>query len=173
VRTDTAVDKGEGKRDNSCVYKFEKQVTGGVNTIIGPGTEVFGDLQSGGFTRIDGSLHGDMDAGGRLLIGEQGRLKSNISGTKVTIGGVVRGDVLASEKLLVLSTGLVIGDVITRRIQIDEGSIVHGRITVCPTEEKWNEAVSAYRDAAGVHAAIDQAAGGHADTGHTAGQAAH
>jgi cytoskeletal protein CcmA (bactofilin family) len=74
-------------------------------------------------------------------------MKSDVQGTSVTIGGVVCGNVLASERLVVLSTGLVMGDVITRRIQADEGCLIHGKITVCPDEAKWNTALSEFRDA--------------------------
>ncbi|MDR3325634.1 MAG: polymer-forming cytoskeletal protein [Spirochaetaceae bacterium] len=121
-----------------------------INTIIGPNTGVWGSIDAGGFTRVDGSVNGDMSAQGRVVVGERARMKSNVTGTQVTIGGVVRGNILASERLVVLSTGLVIGDVITRRIQADEGCVIHGRIVVCTSEEAWNEALAEYRDALGV-----------------------
>ena len=121
-----------------------------INTIIGPGTNVSGDVESGGFTRVDGNVKGDIRAKGRVIIGERARMKSNISGTTVTVGGVVFGNVLASEHLVVLTTGLIIGDVITRRIQADEGCLIHGRVRVCQTEDGWNRAISEYRDMTGL-----------------------
>jgi cytoskeletal protein CcmA (bactofilin family) len=117
-----------------------------INTIIGPGTSVSGDIESGGFTRVDGNIRGDVNAQGRVVIGEKARMKSNVSGTFVTVGGVVFGNVLASERLVVLATGLIMGDVITRRIQADDGCLVHGRVRVCRTEEAWNKALAEYRD---------------------------
>jgi cytoskeletal protein CcmA (bactofilin family) len=117
-----------------------------INTIIGSGTSVSGDIESGGFTRVDGNIRGDVNAQGRLVIGEKARLKSNVSGTFVTVGGVVFGNVLASERLVILTTGLIMGDVITRRIQADDGCLVHGRILVCHTDEEWNKALAEYRD---------------------------
>jgi cytoskeletal protein CcmA (bactofilin family) len=95
-----------------------------------------------------------MDAKGKVVIGERARMKSNVSGTQITIGGMVRGNVLASERLTVLSTGLVIGDVITRRIQADEGCIIHGRVQVCTNEESWKSAIEEYKDALGVQEAL-------------------
>ena len=125
-----------------------------INTIIGPGTNVSGDVESGGFTRVDGNVQGDVKARGRLIIGERARMKSNVSGTFVTIGGVVFGNVLASERLVVLATGLVMGDIITRHIQADEGCLIHGRIRVCKTEEGWNRALSEYRDVTGLRESL-------------------
>ncbi|MDR1412178.1 MAG: polymer-forming cytoskeletal protein, partial [Spirochaetaceae bacterium] len=117
-----------------------------VNTIIGPNTSINGDVDSAGFTRIDGSLCGNLSARGRIIIGERARMKSNITGTAVTIGGVVSGSVLASDRVLILATGIVLGDIITQRIQADEGCLLHGKVTVCQTREKWDSAVSEYRD---------------------------
>jgi cytoskeletal protein CcmA (bactofilin family) len=125
-----------------------------INTIIGPNTFVSGDVESGGFTRVDGSLRGTLSARGRVIVGERARVKSSISGTSVTIGGVVYGNVLASERLTILATGLVLGDIITRRIQADEGCLIHGRIRVCPDDETWNKAVGEYQDAQGVKSAL-------------------
>jgi len=125
-----------------------------VNTIIGPGTNVSGDIHSGGFTRVDGNVKGDVKAKGRLIIGERARMKSNISATSVTVGGVVFGNVLASERLVVLATGLIMGDIITRRIQADEGCLIHGRVRVCQTEEIWNRAISEYRDMKGLRESL-------------------
>jgi cytoskeletal protein CcmA (bactofilin family) len=125
-----------------------------INTIIGPNTAVSGDVESGGFTRIDGSLRGNLNAAGKVVVGEKARMRSSISGTAVTIGGVVYGNVLASERVTVLATGLVLGDIITRRIQADEGCLIHGRIMVCPNDEMWNKTVSEYRDAQKVRSAL-------------------
>jgi cytoskeletal protein CcmA (bactofilin family) len=111
-----------------------------INTIIGPNTSVYGDVESGGFTRVDGNLRGNLTARGRVVVGETARIKSNISGTSITIGGVVYGNVLASERIIILSTALILGDIVTRRIQADEGCLVHGRVTVCGTDETWDQA---------------------------------
>ncbi|GHV70358.1 cell shape determination protein CcmA [Spirochaetia bacterium] len=125
-----------------------------INTIIGPGTSFNGAIESGGFTRVDGNLQGDLKARGRVVIGERARLKSSVSGTSVTVGGVVYGNVMASERLIVLATGLVRGDIITRRIQADEGCLIHGRVTVCQSDEAWEKAVNEHRDLEGVRSAL-------------------
>ncbi|QQO09882.1 bactofilin family protein [Breznakiella homolactica] len=125
-----------------------------INTIIGPGTSVNGDITAPGFVRVDGSLRGDLKAAGRVVVGENARMKSDISGTNVTIGGVVQGNILASERITILSTGLVLGDIITRRIQADDGCLIHGRVVVCQDEAQWNATVSSYRDARSVYSAI-------------------
>ena len=125
-----------------------------INTIIGPSTSLVGDIEAGGFTRVDGSIKGNVIAKGRVVIGECARMKSNIIGTSITIGGVVYGNIIADGNLVILSTGLVIGDIIARYIKADDGCLIHGLVKVCPTDESWIKAVSEYRDAQGIKSAL-------------------
>jgi cytoskeletal protein CcmA (bactofilin family) len=117
-----------------------------INTIIGSGSFVSGDISSGGFTRIDGFLRGNLHAKGRVVVGEKARMRSSITGTVVTVGGVVDGNILASERLVVLPTALILGDITTRRIEAGEGCLIHGRVRVCQDEDSWNRASGEYRD---------------------------
>ncbi|AEF86431.1 conserved hypothetical protein [Treponema primitia ZAS-2] len=125
-----------------------------INTILGPGASINGDIESGGFTRVDGSIQGNLTARGRVVVGERARMKGNITGTTVTIGGVVYGNILADERIIILNTALVLGDIITRRIQADEGCLIHGKVTVCQSDEAWDRAVAEHRDAQGVKSAL-------------------
>jgi cytoskeletal protein CcmA (bactofilin family) len=119
---------------------------GDFNTLIGAGSRVNGVIESAGFTRIDGNVQGDVRAAGRVVIGERARLKSNVSGTMITVGGVVYGNILASERIIILSSALILGDVITRRIQADEGCLIHGKVLVCQTDEQWAGALAEHED---------------------------
>ncbi|MDR2194691.1 MAG: polymer-forming cytoskeletal protein [Treponema sp.] len=121
-----------------------------VNTIIGPNSSIVGDVNSAGFTRVDGSLHGNLNSKGRVIIGEKARMKSDVVGTSITIGGVVYGNIIASERLIILSSALVLGDIITRRIQADEGCLIHGKVSVCTSDEQWEKTITEYRDTQGV-----------------------
>jgi cytoskeletal protein CcmA (bactofilin family) len=125
-----------------------------INTIIGPNTFLSGDIEAGGFARVDGSIRGDLRARGRIVIGERARIKGNVTGTNVTIGGVVAGNIIADGHLVIHSTAIVIGDIITRRIQADDGCFVNGRIVVCPNDEVWGKTLSEYQDAQGIKSAL-------------------
>lgn len=125
-----------------------------INTIIGPSTSVSGDIDAAGFVRVDGNLRGNLSAKGRVVIGEKARLKSNITGTFVTIGGVVKGNVVAHERVVVLSTGLVLGDIITRKIQAEEGCLIQGKIVALGEKGDWNATLSAYRDTQGIQSVL-------------------
>ena len=123
-----------------------------INTIVGQGSAFNGDIEAAGFVRVDGTVRGDVGARGRVVVGERARMESDIVGTTVIIGGVVKGNVFASERVVVLSTGLVIGDIITRRIQADDGVLIQGKIIACGEHGDYESRVSEYRDEQGVRA---------------------
>ena len=125
-----------------------------INTIIGPSTSLSGDIDVAGFARIDGSIRGNVVAKGRVIIGERARMKGNLTGTNITIGGVVCGNVIADGHLVILSTALIIGDIITRRIQADDGCFLNGKVTVCPNNESWTKTISEFRDAQGIKSVL-------------------
>ena len=117
-----------------------------INTIVGPDSFVRGDIEASGFARVDGNVKGNLHVKGRVVVGESARMRSSITGTSITIGGVVDGNILASERLVVLSSALIIGDIITRRIEAGEGCVIHGRIRVCQSIDIWERAKSEFKD---------------------------
>lgn len=125
-----------------------------INTIIGPGTTVSGDINAAGFVRIDGSLNGNLNAKGRIVISEDSRIQGDINGTFVSVGGVVKGNILAEKGIHVRPNALVIGDVITRHLRTDEGSLVHGKIVSCGDSESWETKLAEYRDSVSVRSTI-------------------
>ncbi len=125
-----------------------------INSIIGPGTSVRGDVEAAGFVRVDGALRGDLRSKGRVVIGEQARIRGDVTGTSVTVGGVVKGNVVAPDRVIVLSGAVLLGDVVTRRIQADEGCLIHGRILACGQSADWAATLSAYQDERSVAAAL-------------------
>jgi cytoskeletal protein CcmA (bactofilin family) len=127
-------------------YNKKKQKEFAINTIIGPDSFIKGDVDSGGFTRVDGFVRGNLHAKGRVVVGEKARMRSSITGTVITVGGVVDGNILASEQLIILPTALILGDITTRRMEAREGCLIHGRVRVCQDENTWSSAAGEYRD---------------------------
>jgi len=125
-----------------------------INTIIGPNTSLSGEVEIGGFARIDGSIRGDVKAKGRVVIGERARIKGNVKGTNITVGGVVYGNIISDGHLVILSTAIVMGIIITRRIQADDGCFINGRVAVCPDDERWTKTMSEHKDAQGIKSAL-------------------
>jgi cytoskeletal protein CcmA (bactofilin family) len=97
-----------------------------INSIIGEGATFHGDIKVTGFVRVDGNLTGSITTNGKVVIGRNGRCESAIEGSSVIVGGVVKGDVTASEKVVILSSGMVIGNVTSPRLVADDGVMLNG-----------------------------------------------
>lgn len=110
-----------------------------INTIIGSGTAIKGDITINGFIRMDGDIDGNLETDGNVIIGENARLRGNITAKSVTVGGIIIGNITAQENVKLLSSSAVVGDILTRKIQIDEDVIFHGHCISIKDEEKYQD----------------------------------
>ncbi len=101
-----------------------------INSIIGEGTTFQGDLELNGLLRIDGDFSGTIRTDGKVLVGLNGRAECTVNAGTVVIGGIVKGNVIAREKVLILSTGLMIGNIQAPRLIAEEGVLMNGSFTV-------------------------------------------
>ncbi len=102
-----------------------------VNSIIGEGTRFNGEFDLNGLLRIDGDFTGVIRTRGKVLVGKNGRAECTMQAGTVVVGGVVKGEITSTEKVIVLSTGLVLGNITTPRLIVEEGVLLDGtcRIT--------------------------------------------
>jgi cytoskeletal protein CcmA (bactofilin family) len=101
-----------------------------INSIIGEGTRFKGEFDLNGLLRIDGDFTGTIRTKGKVLVGKNGRAECTMHAGTVVVGGVVRGDITSTEKVIVLSTGLVLGTITTPRLIVEEGVILDGSCMV-------------------------------------------
>ena len=101
-----------------------------INSIIGEGTRFKGDLDLSGLLRIDGDFEGNIRTDGRVLVGRAGRARCLIEADTVVVGGILKGDVNAASKVVLLSTSVVIGNIRSPQLIVEEGVLLHGRCTV-------------------------------------------
>ncbi len=97
-----------------------------INSIIGEGTRFKGEFDLNGLLRIDGDFSGVIRTKGKVLVGKNGRAECTLNAGTVVIGGVLRGEIMATEKVIILSTGLVLGNIATPRLIIEEGVVFNG-----------------------------------------------
>ena len=114
-----------------------------INSILGGGSSVKGDVKINGFARIDGDIDGNLEATGNIIIGENARIRGNVTGRSVTvIGGIVLGNIVAPEFIRLLSTSVVIGDIQTKKFYSEENVIVHGHCISRLETSDYEKAVS-------------------------------
>jgi cytoskeletal protein CcmA (bactofilin family) len=104
------------------------RTTGKIETVLGPGISIKGFLSGKGGVRIEGVFEGKIDIEGPLVIGEQGKIISEeIRAPSVVAGGTVQANMIA-DKVQVLRTGRVYGDVTTANLSTEEGGFLKGTI---------------------------------------------
>ena len=80
--------------------------------------------------RIDGKFEGEIKTEEDVVIGESGRVKTNIHARTVIVAGTVIGNINVSEEVKLLGTGRVYGNINTPTIIIEKGVIADGHITI-------------------------------------------
>ncbi len=93
---------------------------------IGAGTNIKGDIDCSGDIRIDGSLTGNLNAKGKVVIGTSGSINGEISCKNAQIEGKVEGKIIVAELLSLKSTSSIMGDIVTTKLSIEPGSVFTG-----------------------------------------------
>ena len=101
---------------------------GGFGGFLVEGTEIDGEVRFTDELRIDGKISGRiLSSQGRLIVGENGVVNADIEVGSATIGGAISGTLSAAQRVEILSTGRVSGDIFTPALIIEEGAIFEGR----------------------------------------------
>lgn len=125
-----------------------------INTIIGLGSLISGDIRINGFIRIDGDVNGNIETTSNVLIGDKARIKGNINAASVVIGGTVLGDITAPKGIKLLSSSIVIGNLITKKIQIDDDVIFNGHCISLKNEEEFEKNTKKFFDQQAIRSRI-------------------
>lgn len=98
-----------------------------ITTTFGSETGFSGTLRFKDSLKIKGSFEGEIDATGRLYIDTEAVVNARkIVATSVVIGGTVRGDIEAPDRVEMLASARVYGNIRTARLRIADGVIFEG-----------------------------------------------
>ena len=98
-----------------------------ISTTLGKETVFTGTMRFSKSLKIDGRFDGEIISTGSLYIEEGAVVQANIRVRSIVIGGVIRGNVEASERVEMLSTGQVFGNVRTAKLRIADGVVFEGK----------------------------------------------
>lgn len=115
-----------------------------INTIIGKGSSITGNLRINGFVRLDGDINGNLETDGNLIIGDNARIKGDVKAKSIIIGGIIVGNVIAQESVMLLSSAAVLGDIISRKVQIEDTSMINGHCISIKDEEQFEKKMQYY-----------------------------
>lgn len=103
-----------------------------IDSLIGIGTKVEGDVAFSGGLRLDGYVKGNVVAEegkpSTLVLSEQARVDGAIRVSHVVINGTVNGPVHASEYVELQAKSRVIGDVYYKTLEMHLGAVIEGRL---------------------------------------------
>lgn len=101
-----------------------------VISIIGPGMTVLGDCETDGTIRVEGTIRGSVKAGKAVVIGKDGLIDGDVTTQDAVISGCVMGTLIADSRLELQATSRIEGAVRARRMQLEEGAILNGTVTM-------------------------------------------
>ncbi len=90
--------------------------------VIGKNTKITGDIISEGDFRIDGTLDGNIQTNGRIIIGQAGLIKGKAICANADIEGRFSGDLNVSNTLTVKSTANITGEVVIGKLSVEPGA---------------------------------------------------
>ncbi len=101
-----------------------------IDSLIGIGTKIVGEVTFTGGLRIDGEIKGNVVADptkeSTLVISEHARVDGEIRATHLVVNGVVTGPIHASEYLELQGKAKVTGDVRYKTLEIQLGAVMQG-----------------------------------------------
>lgn len=103
-----------------------------IDSLIGAGTVVRGDIVFEGGLRIDGHVTGNVTAvegkPATLVVSEQARIDGRVEVSHVVINGQVNGPVVAAHYLELQPKARVVGDVAYKTLEMHVGAAIQGRL---------------------------------------------
>ena len=123
-------------------------------TLLGKGTNFKGVVSFHGTVRIDGRVAGEIYTTGTLIVGEHAVIEGIVSAGVLMNSGKINGTITAMEKIQILKPGILVGDIRTPVIAIEEGSRFHGMCDMGANDWSSERALSVDVSSAGLVASV-------------------
>ena len=107
-----------------------------IDTLVGSNSKVNGDLHFAGGCHVDGVVKGsvtaDLEGNSALTVSEDGTIEGGVTVPHVILNGIVRGDVIAGQRVELGPTARVIGNVYYNLIEMAIGAEINGKLVHQP-----------------------------------------
>ena len=112
---------------------FSRNAKSTMDSLIGAGTEIDGQVLFKGGLRIDGQVRGNVVAepgqASYLVLSEHGRIDGEVRCAHLVVNGEINGPVYASELLEIQPKGRITGDVCYKILEMHGGALVSGQLS--------------------------------------------
>ncbi len=109
-----------------------------ISTTLGKETEFNGVMRFHDSLKIDGTFSGEIISAGFLYIEQGASVTANIRVGSVVVGGTVHGNIEATEKLEMLASGKVYGNIRTAKLKIADGVVFEGKCEMIKNAQAIN-----------------------------------
>ena len=127
--TDVALETAGGLSTNGGSERLSLEPKA---TVLAKEDTVSGKLHLKASGQVLGNFSGQIECDGDLFIGPEADVEAEIRSVTVTIAGVVRGNIVATNRLKITSSGRLEGDAKVGALVVQEGGIHRGVIRVHP-----------------------------------------
>lgn len=90
--------------------------------LISIGTDITGDIKSIGDIRIDGSLSGNLNTKGKVVIGPTGKVTGEVICKNSEVSGIIEGKITVGQLLNLKASSKILGDIVTSKLSIEPGA---------------------------------------------------
>ena len=97
-----------------------------LNTMLGEGSTIDGDVSISKSLRVDGKINGNVISTDTVILGQGGRVEGSIREKHIMLAGQVKGNVSAEGKICMEGSAKVNGDIKAARLIVDEGAQFDG-----------------------------------------------
>jgi cytoskeletal protein CcmA (bactofilin family) len=105
-----------------------------VSAFVGVGVEFKGVIRYNGTLRIDGKVEGEIHTDGVLLVGKEAVIAAKISANSVVSRGKITGDIVANDKVKLLTPSALTGSVKAPLLSMEEGVLFNGTMEMTSAE---------------------------------------
>lgn len=96
-------------------------------TIVAAGTVIAGDISRPGALKVEGRSTGGTE-GPPVMLAREGSIRGDVTADEVVVGGVIDGNVSATDRLELQTTAAINGDIATKSIVVMEGARINGGV---------------------------------------------
>jgi len=103
-----------------------------IDTLIGAGSILQGDLEFTGGLRVDGHIKGHVSAqdsnNGTLVLSESGVIEGDVNVPHVVINGTVKGNIASTGHVELQSNANISGDIHYKAVEMELGAVLNGSL---------------------------------------------
>lgn len=120
----------------------EMAMSGATHNVLSASTYFKGDITTEDDFRLDGKLEGNIECGGKVVIGPKAEVIGNIKCVNADVMGKIQGNVLIQESGSLKASVIFVGEIVAKYLEIEPGATFDGtcKVSYLESENKENQA---------------------------------